>query len=117
MGYRAVILLRNHVALFSIFTHEFKEFLVATKLDTSYLEVVPCIFEERLDVALEGREDLLVPFSALGTDEGAKGDIAVAAPVILTIDTESIELFLIDASTQVATNFSTLFITRYHGLW
>ena len=113
MGNRAVILLCNYIALFSIFTHEFKEFLVAAKLDTVYLEVVPCIFEERLDVALEGRESLLVPFSACGTNEGAKGNIAVAASIILAIDTKSIELLLVDASTQVATNFSTLSVARH----
>ena len=117
MSNRAVILLCDYVALFTIFTHEFKEFLVAAKLDTVYLEVVPCIFEERLDVALEGRESLLVSLSALGTNEGTKGNIAVAASIVLTIDTKSIELFLIDASTQVATNFRALSVTRHKGLW
>ena len=68
-------------------------------MDTGNLEVVPGIFEERLDVALEGRESLLVLFRALGTNERAKGHIAVAAPVVLAIDTEGIELLLIDAST------------------
>ena len=113
---RAVVLLGDHVALLAVFSHEFKEFLVATKLNTIYLEVVPCIFEERLDVALEGRESLLVPCSALSTNEGAKGHIAVGAPVVLAIDTKGIELLLIDASTQVATNLCTLPVARHLGL-
>ena len=85
-------------------------------MDTSNLEVVPRVFEERLDVALEGRENLLVLFRAMSTNERAKGHIAVAAPVVLAIDTEGIELFLVDASTQVATNFGTLSVARHGGL-
>ena len=45
---------------------------------------------------------LLVDCGTLGADECAKGHVAVGAPVLLAIDTEGVELFLINAPSQIA---------------
>ena len=58
-------------------------------------------------------------FGTFSTDEGTKGDVAVAASIILAIDAESIELLFVYSLAQVGCHFRTLNITvhgRFLGL-
>ena len=54
---------------------------------------------------------LQVDLGALRAQEGAEGDIAVCAAVLLAIDAESVELFFVDAPAQVASRLLSLGIT------
>ena len=108
-----VVLFGDRIALFSIVAHELKEALVATILDTGDLEVVPGVVEERLHVALVGREALLVRLCAARADKGTEGHDAVRAPVVLAVDAEGVELLLVDAAAQVSRHIGTLNITTH----
>ena len=96
---------------FVVFCQEFIEALIASDLDHCDLESVPSVLKERLDVALELGEGVLVLLCALSTDERSKGDVAMRAPVILTINAESVKLLLVDASAQVCRRLGTLGVT------
>ena len=45
---------------------------------------------------------------ALSTDEGAEGDVAVAASVVLAINAEGIKLFFSDSLAEVGLDLATL---------
>ena len=79
------------------------------------LEVVPCILEKCLDVALEGRESLFVHLNASRADESSKGHIAMRATVFLAINAESIELLLVDAPSEIPSDVGALSITSDGG--
>lgn len=108
-----VVLFGDRIALFSIVAHELEEALVAASLHAVDLEVVPGVVEERLHVALEGREALLVRLCAARADKGSEGHDAVRAPVVLAVDAEGVELLLVDATAQVSRHIGTLNITAH----
>ena len=80
------------------------------------LEVVPGFGEERLDVALELGEDLGVLFGAIAADESSERHIAKAAPVLLAVDAEGIELLFVDALLQVVVDLVADPITQQEYL-
>ena len=111
-----VIFFRNSIAFLSIFTQKLKEALVATVLDTCDLEVVPGVGEERLDVGLELRVGLRMLLGTFTANESAKGDVAVAASIVLAVDAVSVELLLGDPLAQIGGHFGPLNVTVHRGL-
>ena len=106
---RSCILLRHWISFFSVFSEKDEEFLISSDLYHLQLEVVPCLREKRLYVALEHCVFFLVFSYTLSTDEGAECDIAVSALVALAIHTESVELVFLHLFPQE--------ISRVWSLW
>ena len=111
-----VVFLVDWVAFLSIVAQELKEALIASHLDASDLERVPSLVEQGLDVALELREVALVHRHALTAEESAKSYVAVATSIVLTVNTEGVELLLIDAFAEVSSDVGSLGITAECGL-
>ena len=101
MRWYGVIFFRNSIAFLSIFTQKLKEALVATVLDASDLEVVPSVGEERFDVRLELGVGLRMLLGTLAANESAKGDVAVAASIVLAVDAVGVKLLLSDPLAQI----------------
>ena len=116
MRWYGVIFFRNSIAFLSIFTQKLKEALVATVLDASDLEVVPSVGEERFDVRLELGVGLRMLLGTLAANESAKGDVAVAASIVLAVDTVGVELLLSDPLAQIGGHSGTLNIAVHRRL-
>ena len=96
-----------------MFAKELEEALISTQLNAGDLEWVPCIEIHRLDVALELGVDSLVFFGTSLTDERAKSDIAMAATIVLTVDTKGVKLLLSDALAEVVSDLAALHVSLH----
>ena len=81
------------------------------------MEGIPGILKERLDIALEGREDFLVLLDTLRANKRAEEHIAVRAAILLAVHAERIELVLLDTAAQVCIHCRPLLVTLEVWLW